>query len=160
MPEQKGRNSKKKVAPELPYNAEAEKVVLGSAMLKKDYCLDVLNSLDQNDFFLGKHQSIFQAISTLAMRNISVDVLTVAEELQNLKELENVGGAKYLAECTNQVVASSTLTHYISIVQDNSVLRNMLSFSIAKIDLKRVLKKDTSLLSCSLKKLLLLSSKT
>lgn len=135
MPEQaKPRATRKKrVAPELPYNAEAEKVVLGSAMLKKDYCLDVLTSLEQSDFFLGKHQIMFQAILSLSENNKPVDVLTVAEELQNLKELENIGGAKYLAECTNQVVASSTLTHYISIVQDNSVLRNMLS-TIRNID--------------------------
>ena len=123
----------KRVAPELPFNQEAEKVVLGSAMIKKDYCLDVLNSLEQQDFFLGRHQIIYQAISALSMRNVSVDVLTVAEELQNLKELENIGGAKYLAECTNKVVASSTLTHYIGIVQDNAVLRKMLT-TIRAID--------------------------
>ena len=123
----------KKATNELPFNADAEKVVLGSAMIKKDYCLDVLNSLEEQDFFLGKHQAIYRAISELAMRQVSVDVLTVAEELQNLKELENVGGAKYLAECTNTVVASSVLTHYIRIVQDNAVLRNMLS-TIRSID--------------------------
>ena len=121
----KGDNVKK-AASELPYNSEAEKVVLGSAMIKKDYCLDMLNSLEEDDFFLGKHQVIYRAISELTMRNVAVDVLTVAEELQNLKELENIGGAKYLAECTNTVVASSVLAHYISIVQDNAVLRNML----------------------------------
>ena len=126
MPEQNTRARKKKVAPELPFNAEAEKVVLGSAMLKKDYCLNIVSSLEQNDFYLGKHQIMFQAVSSLVMKNMAVDVLTVAEELQNLKELENVGGAKYLAECTNEVVAASSLNHYISIVQDNSVLRKML----------------------------------
>lgn len=117
----------KKQTNELPFNAEAEKVVLGSAMIKQDYCLDVLNSLEESDFFVGKHQLIYRAINELVMRNVSVDVLTVAEELQNLKELENIGGAKYLAECTNQVVASSALTHYIGIVQDNAVLRQMLT---------------------------------
>ena len=127
------RTRKKRVAPDLPYNAEAEKVVLGSAMLKKDYCLNIISSLEQNDFFLGKHQVIFQAITTLVIKNSTVDVLTVAEELQNLKELENIGGAKYLAECTNQVVAASSLAHYIGIVQDNSVLRKML-ISIRDID--------------------------
>ena len=116
----------KKVATELPYNADAERVVLGSAMLKKDYCLDVLTSLEEEDFFLGKHQLIFRAIFSLSERNATVDVLTVAEELTNLKELENIGGAKYLAECTNTVVAASTLNFYIGIVQDNSVLRKML----------------------------------
>ena len=122
----------KKVSSELPYNEDAEKVVLGSAMLTKDYCLEVL-SLEEDDFFIGKHQIIFRAIRQLSDRNATVDVLTVAEELDNLKELENIGGAKYLAECTNKVVAASTLTFYIGIIQDNSVLRKMLT-TIRDID--------------------------
>ena len=88
----------KKIATELPFNADAERIVLGSAMLKKDYCLDILNSFEEEDFYLGKHQMIFRAIAELAERGVDVDVLTVAEELNKLKELENVGGAKYLAE--------------------------------------------------------------
>ncbi len=122
----------KSIATELPYNADAERVVLGMAMLSKDYCLDILTSLEEDDFFLGKHQMIFRAISTLAEIS-DVDVLTVAEELDKLKELENVGGAQYLAECTNTVVASSTLNFYIRIIQDNSVLRKML-LAIREID--------------------------
>lgn len=127
------KSTQKRANNSLPFNAEAEKVVLGSAMIKKDYCLDIISSLVEEDFFLGKHQLIFRAISTLSQRNVTVDVLTVAEELQNLKELENVGGAKYLAECTQTLVAASALNHYIGIVQDNSVLRNMLG-AIRKID--------------------------
>ena len=60
---------------------------------------------------------MFRAIDSLAVRGIDVDVLTVAEELVNYKELENIGGAAYLAECTNTVVAASTLTFYIGIIQ-------------------------------------------
>ncbi len=123
----------KKINTELPYNADAERVVLGCAMLNKDYCLDILTSLEEEDFFLGKHQIMFRAISSLSTRGVDVDVLTVAEELANLKELENIGGAKYLAECTNTVVAASTLTFYIRIIQDNSVLRKML-LTIRDID--------------------------
>ena len=127
------KSSNKKVAVDLPFNADAERVVLGSAMLKKDYCLDILNTLEESDFYLGKHQIMFRAIQSLAVRGVDVDVLTVAEELDNLKELENVGGAKYLAECTNTMVAPSTLTFYMRIIQDNSVLRNML-ITIRDID--------------------------
>ena len=109
MPSSTRKNLNKKVATELPYNENAERVVLGSAMLKKDYCLDVLTSLEEEDFFVGRHQIIFRCIAALSERNATVDVLTVAEELTNLKELENIGGAGYLAECTNTVVAASTL---------------------------------------------------
>ncbi len=128
------KTTNKKIATELPYNEDAERVVLGCAMLSKDYCLDIINApLEEEDFFVGKHQTIFRAIYALAVRGVDVDVLTVAEELDNLKELENVGGAKYLAECTNTVVAASTLTFYIRIIQDNSVLRKMLT-TIRTID--------------------------
>ena len=134
-PQTKNQKPKKKTTKELPFNEEAEKVVLGSAMIKQDYCLDVINSFEEEDFFLLKHRIIFRCIVILAVEKhkATVDVLSVAEELQNIKELENVGGAKYLMECTNQVVAKSTLNHYISIVQDNSVLRKMLS-TIRDID--------------------------
>ena len=125
MAEYKAR--KKKATSELPYNEEAEKVVLGSAMLSKEYCSNVLTSLEQKDFYLGKHQLMYRCMSNLMTRGIDVDVLTVAEELANIKELENIGGAKYLAECTEVVVVASQLKHYIRIVQDNAVLRNMLS---------------------------------
>ena len=127
------QSNNKKVAAELPFNADAERVVLGSAMLSKDYCLNIISSLEEEDFFLGKHQLIYRAISNLVSKSMAVDVLTVAEELINYKELENVGGASYLAECTNTVVAASTLKFYISIVQDNSVLRKML-IAIRDID--------------------------
>ncbi|MBO6280464.1 MAG: replicative DNA helicase [Bacilli bacterium] len=127
------KSQTKKVTTELPYNLDAERVVLGCAMLNKDYCLDILNTLEEEDFFAGKHQIMFRAIASLAVRGIDVDVLTVAEELANLKELENIGGAKYLAECTNTVVAASTLDFYIRIIQDNSVLRKMLN-TIRSID--------------------------
>ena len=120
------KTTNKKVANELPYNADAERVVLGAAMLSKDYCLNIISSLEEEDFFLGKHQLIYRAISNLVSKSTTVDVLTVAEELVNYKELENIGGAAYLAECTNTVVAASALKFYISIVQDNSVLRKML----------------------------------
>ena len=129
----RAKSTNKTPTTELPYNLDAERVVLGSAMLNKDNCLDVLNSLEEKDFFLGKHQLIYRAISSIATRGVDVDVLTVAEELDNLKELENIGGAKYLAECTNTMVAKSTLTFYMRIIQDNSVLRNMLT-TIRTID--------------------------
>ena len=116
----------KKVATELPFNADAERVVLGMAMLSEDYCLDITTSLDEDDFYLGKHQLIYRAIYSLVEQRKEVDVLTVAQELNNYKELENIGGATYLAECTNTVVAKSTLKFYVDIVKDNSVLRKML----------------------------------
>ena len=116
----------KKVS-DLPYNSLAEKAVLGSALLSKDACLDVTTSLVESDFYIGKHQLIFRAIMSLNQRNVPVDVLTLTEELINMKELDNIGGVEYLKECSDSMVALSSLQFYIKIVYDQSVLRSMLN---------------------------------
>ena len=117
---------KKRVAKDLPYNADAERAVLGSAFLTKDALYSILSELDESDFFEGRHQIIYRCLASLQKKNIAVDVLTVTEELMNIKELENIGGVEYLKECSDSMVALSALKYYINIVKDQSVLRNLL----------------------------------
>ena len=111
---------------DLPYNLDAEKAVLGSALLSKDALYTILSELEEKDFYAGKHQIIYRALNSLREKKINVDVLTLTEELMNAKELENVGGVEYLQECSDSMVALSGLEFYINIVKDQSVLRNML----------------------------------
>lgn len=132
MAEQKKKQVKKALS-YLPYNLEAEKAVLGSAFLSKDALFNVLSSLDEEDFYLGKHQIIYRSLKNLMERKVAVDVLTVTEELINLKELENIGGVPYLQECSDSMVALSNLEFYISIVNNQSVLRSMLT-AVREID--------------------------
>lgn len=110
----------------LPYNADAERAVLGSAILKESMANNVLTSLEEGDFFEGRHQLIFRAISSLYSKRVAIDILTVTEELMNIQELDNVGGVKYLQECADSMVALQNLEFYINIVQNQSVLRKLL----------------------------------
>lgn len=123
----------KKVRNDLPHNEDAEKAVLGSAFLSKEALYSVLSALEENDFYEGKHQILYRVLESLQKKNIAVDVLTVTEELINIKELENVGGVEYLQECSDSMVALSSLEFYINIVKDQSVLRNLL-MTIREID--------------------------
>lgn len=131
MPEFKKQN--KKIRTDLPHNTDAEKAVLGSAFLSKEALYSVLSSLDESDFYEGKHQILYRVLASLQKKNIAVDVLTVTEELINIKELENVGGVEYLQECSDSMVALSSLEFYINIVRDQSVLRTLLN-TIRDID--------------------------
>ena len=117
----------KKALSYLPYNLDAEKAVLGSAFLSNDALITVLSSLDEVDFYLGKHQLIYRALANLFERKVPADVLTVTEELINIKELENIGGVPYLQECSDSMVALSNIEFYIDIVRNQSVLRSMLT---------------------------------
>ena len=125
----------KKAASDLPFNEHAEQAVIGSALLNRDALYTVIGSIVEEDFFLGKHQIIYRAISQLFARSIEVDTLTVTEELLNMKELENIGGVEYLQECCDSMVAFANLDYYISIVNDQSCLRKLL-LTIRNIDKK------------------------
>ena len=130
------RQAKPKVAKsDLPYNEQAEQAVLGSALLSKDAMYSVLSSLQEGDFFEGRHQLIYRAINNLRERGVNVDTLTCAEELLNLKELDNIGGVEYLQLCCDSMVAFANLDHYINIVNDQSCLRKLLE-AIRQIDFK------------------------
>ena len=120
---------------DFPYNEQAEQACLGSALLSKDAMYSVLSSLQESDFFEGRHQLIYRAIDNLRVRGVNVDTLTCAEELLNLKELDNIGGVEYLQLCCDSMVAFANLDHYINIVNDQSCLRKLLE-AIRQIDYK------------------------
>ena len=111
---------------ELPFNAQAEQAVLGSALLSRECLYNVFSSLNEDDFFLGKHQLIYRAIKNLFDKQTPVDVLTVTEELMNMKELDTIGGVEYLQQCSDAMVALSSIEYYINIVNDQAVLRRLI----------------------------------
>ena len=117
---------KVKTANDLPYNEQAEQAVLGSALLSKECLFTAFSRLDEGDFYIGKHQILYRAIKNLLEKNVAVDVLTVTEELMNMKELEFVGGVEYLQRCCDSMVALSSIDYYVNIVNDQAVLRRLI----------------------------------
>ena len=111
---------------ELPYNAQAEQAVLGSALLSRECLYTVFSRLNEEDFFVGKHQLIYRAIKNLFDKQTPVDVLTATEELMNMKELETIGGVEYLQQCADAMVALSSIDYYVNIVNDQAVLRRLI----------------------------------
>ncbi len=118
---------------DLPFNQDAERVVLGSLLVSKEALYKVLAVLSEEDFYVGKHQLIFRAVVAIQNKAITADIYTVTEELLLQQQLENVGGVEYLKECTDTVVALATLEFYLNIVKDNSDLRKFL-MTIRDID--------------------------
>ena len=120
---------------DLPYNEQAEQAVLGSALLSRECLFNVFSQLNEEDFYLGKHQLIYRAIRNLFDKESAVDVLTVTEELVNMKELESIGGVEYLQQCSDAMVALSSIDYYVNIVNDQAVLRRLIQ-SCRDIDYK------------------------
>lgn len=109
-----------------PHNEEAEKSVLGAAMLSKDALFAVLEEVRAEDFYSEIHKEIFIAILELSRRSEAVDPLTVSEELKKRKALEMVGGRAYVNSLSNGVPALSNAAQYAKIVAEKATLRQLI----------------------------------
>ena len=116
------------MARKLPQNLEAEMEVLGSAFVTP-YVLDkILVELTKEMFFDERHKHLFSAIKSLYEQNIPVDVLTISEELKKTGQL-NFVGIDYLAEVIDSVASAANVDHYMSIVYEKALLRQLIESS-------------------------------
>ena len=109
-----------------PHNAEAERSVLGAAMLDKDVLSEILEEVKAEDFYNENHKEIFQAIWELYKDNSPVDMLTVCEELKRRKALDMAGGRAYIATLTAEVPSTANAVEYAKIVAEKATLRKMI----------------------------------
>lgn len=109
-----------------PQSIEAEQSVLGSIFLDPDTVVNVLEYLEAIDFYKKSHQIIFDAIVRLYNRNEAIDVVTLANELENKDQLENAGGLDYLADLAIAVPTAANVEYYSKIVEEKSILRNLI----------------------------------
>lgn len=112
-----------------PHNNEAEQSVLGSILLQPAALISAMEFLQTNDFYRRAHQLIFQAMIDLNEKNEEIDVVTVANLLETNKQLEDVGGAAYLAEIANVVPTAANVEYYAQIVEERSLLRRLIQAS-------------------------------
>ena len=109
-----------------PHNEEAERCVLGAAMLSKDAMFDVIEEVKADDFYNENHKEIFNAIMDLYRDNKPVDMLTVCEALKTKKALEMVGGRAYIAALTTEVPSTTNAGEYAKIVSEKASLRALI----------------------------------
>lgn len=104
-----------------PQTVELEKAVLGACINEQDAFGTVSDFLKSHSFSDSKHQTIYQAIQSLAATNSPIDLLTVTEQLQESGDLENAGGAAYVAELSRTTLPADQLEYYARIVAQKSI---------------------------------------
>ncbi|RLB05045.1 MAG: replicative DNA helicase, partial [Deltaproteobacteria bacterium] len=106
-----------------PQNIEAEQSILGGILIENDALNRVLEVLEDKDFYREAHQKIFQCMVALYERNELLDIITLTNELKKKKELDEIGGASYLANLVDSVPTAANIVYYAKIVKEKSILR-------------------------------------
>ena len=113
-------------APLPPQNLEAEEYVIGAMMLSTAAIEAVSDIIDAGDFYRESHAKIYRAALDLFQHGHPVDAITVADKLDELGELEAVGGRVRLHELAALVPATANAAHYARIVHETATLRGLI----------------------------------
>lgn len=129
-----------------PQNISAEQAALGSMLLQEDAILRGVDILRPEDFYKKSHQIIFKCILELFDKSKGVDLVTLTEELNRINLLEEVGGVTYLTNLINSVPTAANIEYYVKIIEEKSILRNLINNATKIISMGYEEKEDAKIL--------------
>ena len=112
---------------EQPYSLQAEQSVLGAALLDPASSVDMLiQKLRPEMFFVRQNRAIFTEIVTLVTNSMPVDVVVLSERLRTESSFGGTDAKVYLTELVETVPSLSNLPHYIEIVHEKYIKRQLM----------------------------------
>ena len=113
----------------LPNNLEAEQALLGCLLIDNEIQTDILDKLTEDDFYQESHKLIIRAMRTVFNARKPVDIVTLADELDNNKELEKAGGLSYITDLATIMPSTANFRSYLEIVKRDSIHRRLIRAS-------------------------------
>jgi len=110
-----------------PHSIEAEQSVLGGLMLDNERWDDVAERVVSEDFYTRQHRHIFTEMHRLQEMGKPIDLITLAESLEQQGQLDIVGGFAYLAELSKNTPSAANISAYADIVRERAVVREMIA---------------------------------
>ena len=118
-----------------PHDEDAEQAVLGSMLTDNDAVMAAVEVLKEDAFYREDNKIIYQAILNLNSKSEPIDIITLKDELESMGKFEQVGGFEYLASLPDKVPTTANVQKYIKIVEEKSVLRNLIKTANEIIEL-------------------------
>lgn len=109
-----------------PHSVDAEQNVLGAVFIDPKTLNSIADTLEVDDFYTRRHQLIYGAILDLYEDRVDIDYTTLINHLDTQGLLLDAGGSDYLLGLADTTPSIVNLDHYINIVRDKAVIRNMI----------------------------------
>lgn len=122
----------------IPHHPKAETAVLGAVLVNPAIFTTIASVLSTEDFYLVRHQYIWDAMYRIHERSEPIDYMLLADELRAFGHLDLVGGEPYLIKLSNDTPNSAYAEVYARMVERTSVRRRL----IAAADEMRQLAQD------------------
>lgn len=113
----------------LPHSEESERAVLGGVMLDPAALPTISGRLRPEDFYLERHQLLYQAMLDLQEELVAIDLRTLQAKLQQQGKLDASGGLAYLTGLDLDLPDIGRIDNYVEIVKERSVRRRLIQAS-------------------------------
>jgi replicative DNA helicase len=108
-------------------------MALLGATLADERQFDVVSALvSDRDFYRVPHQILWRAVKRLAEKRAAIDLITVKDDLARVGELDDIGGAAYIAKLIDYGRAANVET-YAKIVREKALRRRAIHAAEAAI---------------------------
>ena len=109
-----------------PHSPEAERALVVALLGDPERIADVSESLDGEAFFDRRYRAIFEAMVSLAERNLPVEFVALGEALQAAGKLHEIGGAPFLVELGQEFTSAALAQHHGRLISETAVLRKLI----------------------------------
>jgi replicative DNA helicase len=113
----------------LPFSEESERAVLGGILLDPGVLPTITGRLRAEDFYLERHQVLYQAMLDLQDEQVEIDLRTLQAKLEQQGHFDSVGGVAYLATLDLDLPDIGRIDQYAEIIKERSVRRRLIQAS-------------------------------
>ncbi|MCH5265778.1 MAG: replicative DNA helicase [Lachnospiraceae bacterium] len=110
----------------MPNSPEAEQSVIGSMLLDQEAIILAADKLKEDDFYNPRYRVLFSAIVSLYQEGRPADLVTLTEKLRENNVAEEIGSVEFISSLISAVPTSANVRYYAEIVQEKSLLREMI----------------------------------
>ena len=110
-----------------PHNLDAERAVLGAALMDNKALNICLSIIIPDDFYSTAASVIFKAMIDLSNMGKPFDSITLCDHLSQKEQLEKVGGHVAISEIMDAAISAANVSYHCRIVKDHAVMRQILT---------------------------------
>lgn len=118
-----GAHTGKRMDNNVPRSVEAEESLIGCVLINQEAYHEVKEIVSAADFYIHRNRWIWEAFA----RMNTIDMLTVADDLERNGKLNDIGGSSYLMKMIAGAVTSLNAKSYAAIIKGHAIRRDLIN---------------------------------
>lgn len=115
--------------PPMPQNREAEEALLASVLIDPGQFYEVSQYLHADDFYIQRHQWVWEAFVNCHKSHLAIEYLTVCNELDNMGYLKEIGGDAFITHLLTAPAIASNAKTYAKLILEEKERRDALHYA-------------------------------